>query len=184
MNCAQAEEKIYVYRELTPHERVNLDRHVSGCATCKVTMARVATEQATVQRLRGLRPPAPNHSRMTERIMGEVLERQQARRKFFYSFRAAVSAQPLRYAMATFSLILIATFAVEYNSVEGSGAITKRVPGAPRDRVVLNSASFFKSVLTEKEQTTFRTPSIYACMTGCGQTAQGDCADCEKFSKF
>ena len=181
MNCSEAEKRIYIYTELSAPERGEIDLHIHACASCKEALDRVIFGRALA---RSFSPPAlDNAGAMTRRIMDAV--NSQARRKTLAFPRIALPgfANSLRYAMATLSLCLLATFFAEY-SKDSEVAREKLVNATPHEAVKLNTAEFSRALTDTKDEKS-ESITLYECVVNCLRKGDQICAVCtERFSKL
>jgi hypothetical protein len=174
MNCVQTEARIYLYRELAPQERKNLDRHLATCRSCAELHERVNEDRVAMRRIFQIPAPVPDYSAITRKVMNTVGKMQRKNSSLDIAFRHPI-INPVRYAFAVLSTFLVVTFFVEQGPVIESQGDQKVATLAAQENILLNSESFHRSLSKPRDATKI---SLYDCVVRCLHTAQGNCADC------
>jgi hypothetical protein len=172
MNCREAEERIYLYEELSPREREQTDLHIKTCAACKQISDRAKTLREMTAAT--AKPVLPDSAAMTRRIMSVVQQKVPGRAMTLGKFFQVPYINALRYSMAALSLLLLFSFVQEYNmGVQVSGPVRS----SHNTGAVLNTTSFREALETARKKNS-HTSSLYDCITKCLQTHDAICSDC------
>lgn len=75
MMCREAEEKIYLYDELSTTERIRIDAHVNTCASCREAMHAYRFQKEITGALAAQPLVIRNASALTHKIMGALEKR-------------------------------------------------------------------------------------------------------------
>ena len=182
MKCADAEEKIYLYTELSKREQGEIDHHLATCLSCRRIMERVSTMRKTIALQRTNIPTMTNEAMMTRRVMDDI-GRIQKKKKGTWSPFSQNPLIGLRYSMAALSVFLLAFFVVEYRD-NGQVKVVKLPPRADDRQVDLNLASFHGAFFKARENKQETAGLISECVAKCLQSKAPDFQDCsEKFAK-
>ncbi len=181
MKCQEAEQRIFLYGELTEQERRETDDHVRCCEFCMQAMERTqALTRITVDH-RANPPALPNEAAMTHRIMAAVRQ-DNRRRSPQVRLRYGFFMPSLRYAMAGLSFVLAISFFMESAGNDDSLALYKRSPVLPGHEPVLNIAAFH-SAFFEARSSNQQSTALAKCLTSCLESKE-ECDRCAKmFSK-
>ena len=182
MKCSAAEERIYLYKELSKREQEEVDRHLTTCLSCTRTMERVQNMHKTVSNLQADIPSMTNEALMTHRVM-DAIGRRHTRQTVTWNLFSQNPLIGLRYSMAALSVFLLAFFVVEYSD-NGPVKVIKPYPRANDRHVELNLASFHGAFFKAREDKQETAGLISECVAKCLQSKPSDCQDCsEKFAK-
>ena len=182
MKCQDAEEKIYLYTELSKREQGEINRHLTTCLSCRLIKERVSAMHKTIAFHRANIPPMTNEALMTHRVMDEI-GRRQKRQTVGWSIFSHNPLMGLRYSMAALSVFLLAFFVVEYSD-NGPVKVVKPYPRADDRQVELNLASFHGAFFKAREDKRETAGLISECVAKCLHQQSPDCQDCsEKFAK-
>lgn len=184
MNCSESEKNIYVYNELTAHEREETDHHVKTCASCRRIMERVSILHNVMKSHQSHTPSMTNHAQMTHRIMDALNKVRGKRKSPWYWFAFDLNVNAVRSGMAVLSLLLVVTFIGEFSSESASVQLVKHYPRKPGEKTPLNLASFHAAFLQSKEKNVRSSMLMSECVNNCLQLESSDCEDCaNKFAK-
>ena len=177
MKCSETEERIYLYRELSPLELEETDQHLETCASCRLIMERVKAMSTTAVIAKAEIQPMNNKAQMTRRIMDAIDAIEKQKRGKWSVLIQKISITPLRYGMAALSFFLVFFFLGEY--VRGSEPkVTKRYPENPYRNIELNIASFHSTFFTAKKDGQHVPTFLSQCVAGCLQSRGRDCQEC------
>ena len=178
MNCREAESHIYLYRELSPREREETEKHVTTCAGCAQLLEAVRAQSNMIRAASQVEPEIPDASRMTRNIMESVHKRERRNRGVFNMIFPMSSANVLRYSMAMVSLLLVVTFVTEYNTGTQIARPQKAVP--VQRNIELNSTRFH-AMFIEKRETMRNTGTLFhECIMNCLYGPADNCEACRK----
>lgn len=184
MKCSEIEKNIYLYNELSAHERAETDEHVRTCAACKGIMEQAIILQNVMKSHQAHTALMTNHAQMTRRIMDALDMVAESRNAPRHWFPFAFSMNALRYAMATLSLILVSIFIGEFSIGSDTLMLAEHRPGTPGGQTELNLASFNTAFLESKETDERPFMLLSECLSKCLQVRNGDCEACiNKFAK-
>jgi Zn-finger nucleic acid-binding protein len=80
MSCEEVEKNCWLYSELTPDERTELQRHVETCAACATTWQQASELRSIIDKARA-HAPAPTHqAQLTHRILQALPTKSMARK--------------------------------------------------------------------------------------------------------
>src|SRR5690349_19736405 len=109
MSCAEFEQNIYLYDELSTSERTLLDAHLKTCAACAALLVEVNVAQQAVKKIASDEVLPRHAARLTSGIMSKITTD---------TSRSSVLALPFfvrtRLALTVLSICLLASFAVEF----------------------------------------------------------------------
>lgn len=187
MKCSEFEKQIYLYDELTSHQREEIDAHVSTCSHCMQTLNGVRRMRRVVALHPSETPSLRNHAEMTRRIMDAVGQMQQEKRSLFERMaeylRQAQMQEQVRYYMAVLSVLLIAVFLIEYSNGNEQPKIVKQYQVAD-PKTELNLASFHTLFLEARTENRKASVEISDCLARCLKVSTHDCKECaDKFAK-
>ena len=181
MNCKKAERRIYLYRELTPRQREETDRHMASCASCRQLSARINQEREMMREILSRPQPLPDPVRFTQSVMREIAKSQQKKVSAFHFLYAFIFSNPVRYGMAALSMLLVVAFMAEHNTRPVSQNSFGNQAGV---KIEMNSASFYEA-LKEEKQNPETNSSVYQCVMTCLQTKDANCSECRmKFANL
>lgn len=184
MKCPEAEEKIYLYRELTSFERDQVDNHLKNCLSCRQIMARVNHLRHMIAGTQAEVPSMANEARMTSRIMDALQEIQRKKTTRWGGILQYLQTSSLRYGMTALSFCLVIFFIGEYAGGGNLPKVTKHYPRYRGKKTELNLASFHGAFLHARENDRRNTTLISGCITACLQSQGHDCTKCsDKFAK-
>ncbi len=115
MNCKKTEELIVLYSELTPIERSKLEEHLQSCCACSQLFAGIQNQQEIVATVKNRSPEIENPVAFTDQIMAAIPAKKFQPKKKENSIRSLFQWTPLQTALATCSLVLAFTFALEFS---------------------------------------------------------------------
>jgi hypothetical protein len=120
-------------------------------------------------------PGVPDPAALTRRIMNAVQETARRRTLTLPEFFRVPYLNTLRYGLAALSLLLVFSFAQEYNS----GAPFSGPVHSPHStgEAVLNTMSLREALKSAKKNNN-RTSSLYECIAKCLQAHDAICSDC------
>lgn len=183
MNCQEAEEKIYLYSELSLAECEQVDQHLSTCVSCRQTMSRVTFMQQVIVGYKAEVPRIMNEAHMTRRIMDAVQQVQQRKITRWDGILQGLHANTLRYGMGALSFALVGFFVAEYTGGQNIGTVTKFHPQRA-NKTELNLASFHNAFFSARQNDRQASTLISECVAGCVYGQDADCKKCsEKFAK-
>ena len=110
MNCRAAERLIYLGRELTEHESLELQEHIAGCASCASLQMSYADIELRVSELSRREESPIDASRLTEKIITKINDR----RKPVVS-TALFPGTWIRLGLSGISIMLILSFYFEFS---------------------------------------------------------------------
>lgn len=145
MKCSAYEQSIYLWEEISPEEKAELNRHMEICPACTALFQQVQLMQAQLTEVSLNKTIAPHAAQLTSRIMQAVHEQQHAN----LATRLFSSFQLIRYAFATLSLVLLVSFGVEYIH---TGAPQKTLTTTREEGVILSSAIIRSSAEDRKKR--------------------------------
>lgn len=165
MNCRKMGEKIYLYNELTPSEKIVVDQHLSQCDPCSQLAREVLYSQAVIKNAAKRRPELRNPSVLTQRIMN-AREKEEGKLSILSMLFNQLDGIIVRYSMGIISVILISFFIYEQQT-EGNSAARKNITNAGTlldygkfmnafvkqrdDKISNNRYSYYKSERIEKK---------------------------------
>jgi len=152
MKCEEAEEKIYLYDELSATEKIIVDQHVASCDTCGIAMQAYTFQKGIISTLSINAPVPRNASALTHKIM-DALEKQPRRISWIDRVQSYMDIVWLKISLTAVSAVLAVFFLVEQNQpqlVMGNGQTT--------EGPVLNTHLFMKQ---QKEATSEKRVSVY-----------------------
>jgi predicted anti-sigma-YlaC factor YlaD len=148
MKCNAYEQSIYLWEEISPEEKVTVNRHMETCPDCAALFQQVQVMQQQVTKVSAKRTISPNAAQLTSRIMQAVHEQQQ--RSHTTRLTSVFSPfQLVRYACATLSLVLLISFGLEYVQ---TGAIQKTQTTTLEEGIILSSAIIRSSAADRKKR--------------------------------
>ena len=112
MNCKDFETNIYLYSELNPLEKNQLDEHLQSCTTCSALFEEVKQAQHFVREIAEDKILPANAARLTSNIMSNVLSNKQREVSLIDLFFSRA-----RFVMTVLSIGLLIGFAVEFLDV-------------------------------------------------------------------
>lgn len=117
MNCKKAEELMVLYSELSFSEKSQLKEHLSTCASCSVLYKSIQQQREVISKTNTWSPEIINPVAFTDDIMNALPK------KLFQSEKRNVLSTyfdwtPLQTSLAACSLVLVFTFAVEFDRTE------------------------------------------------------------------
>lgn len=184
MKCSEAEEKIYLYRELTAAERRDIDGHLNTCLLCRRTMSSVINMQDVVADDQAQVPPMTNEAQMTHRIMDTIRDIQNRETSRWEGVLQSLQTTFLRYGMAAISFALVSIFIAEYAGGKNIATVTKIDPRSAAKKTELNLASFHSAFFSAKEDRRQTPALISGCIVVCRQSPAPECDRCsDKFVK-
>lgn len=169
--CHEIEERIYLYDELSEHDRSETDLHIASCASCRTVMesARELRNQSARYRMQ----PAPEAREiLTERIMASVTEKPRTRQ-----FHNLILAPFIRYGMAAVSTALLIAFCADY-SIQEEPVASKQFPRktpATADAASVNRVFLATRAIEERNGKTWS-----ACIMSCSDQYAPLCAECSQ----
>jgi anti-sigma factor RsiW len=118
MNCKKIEELLVLYSELTPTEKTTVEAHLENCSACTALFENLQKQQEVMAKAKKWSPEIKDPIAFTDRIM-EALPRQSGKptkqKNMIFNIFNWTSLQT---ALAACSLVLVFTFAVEFNYTE------------------------------------------------------------------
>lgn len=184
MKCPEAEEKIFLYRELTAADRENIDEHLKTCMLCRQTMSSAIDMQDVIACGKADVPSMTNEAQITRRIMDAIQETQKRQILNWEKILRSFQASSLRYGMSALSFALVMFFIAEYAGGENMATVTKSYPQHPGMKTELNIASFHTAFFSARDDGRQTSTLISECVTGCLQSQDPDCKKCvKKFAK-
>ncbi len=148
MKCSAYEQSIYLWEEISPEEKAELNRHMEICPACTALFQQVQLMQAQLTEVSKNKTPAPHAAQLTSRIMQAVHEQQRSLRPTLLT-SLFTPFQLIRYAFATLSLVLLVSFGVEYIH---TGAPQKTLTTTREEGVILSSAIIRSSAEDRKKR--------------------------------
>lgn len=184
MKCPEAEEKIHLYRELSPVECEQVDEHLRTCTSCRQIMSRVINMQQMIAGSGREVPSMANEAQMTHRIMDALQGIQKEKTTRWEGILQRLQTSAVRYGMAALSFTLVIFFIAEYAGGENMATVTKFDPQHPGKKTELNIASFHTAFFSARENDRQTSTLISECVTGCLQSQNPECTKClDKFAK-
>jgi hypothetical protein len=178
MNCSEAERRIYLYKELTPREQEETQRHIATCMSCKEIMDRVKSARIILRPISQTRTDMPDKGVMAARVMNAVRKMQQKKQVQSNIFPSNVFIHTLRYAMAALSLFLLVAFVNEQDMEIMTPPLQLNSSLEDGQKPELNSASFHDALIAVKEKNKNHPRSLYDCVMLCVSIGDADCKDC------
>lgn len=151
-SCIWIQHFLYLYDELTSTEKTLADNHLQHCEGCSKLFESLKENQALIQRAAQVQIVTPHAGRLTSNIMTGIAKQNKQSVSWFHNVL-------FRYAMMATSFMLILFFGAEQLSPAES--VYKRVPEART--VTLNSSSFMKVIIDQRERKKSDKSSLYAC---------------------
>ena len=180
MKCLNAERNIFLFGELEEQEKQETLIHIASCERC----ARLYEETKTTTRVvtKAFAPPEPDTLKLTNLIMGkvEMLERKQ--KTVFDQLFDYFELKPVRYALATISLVLLISFADQLFAPSFT-TITKRMPG---NRTVKIDEGFYAGLVKRSAsmKADLTHVSLDFCFKVCANPENEQCTACiQKYTK-
>jgi anti-sigma factor RsiW len=148
MKCSAYEQSIYLWEEISPEEKVAVNRHIETCPDCAALLQQVHIMQGLVNEVSAKKIISPNAAQLTSRIMQAVHEQQRISHSTLTA-RLFSTFQLARYALATLSLVLLISFGMEYIH---TGAPQKTQTTTLEEGVILSSAIIRSSAEDRKKR--------------------------------
>lgn len=178
MKCENAEQRIFLYKELSERERDETDEHMRHCASCMQIMERASTSDQIIRRHRADTPLLQDDAAMTRRIMVAIGARQE-RSAVRTSNRQVFAMPAIRYVMAALSLVLAISFVIESTSSADMPELYPRISG---DKPLLNVAAF-QSAWVNSRNNRQQSAMLARCVASCVESKE-ECEGCANiFSK-
>jgi predicted anti-sigma-YlaC factor YlaD len=111
MNCSRFEESIWLYDELTPSQRKDMDEHSINCKTCRKLAEGFFQSRALLKKVSTQKPAVQNAPHLTQRIMNAI--EKEKRMTWLDELVSCLDSYFLRYAFSAVSLFLISFFVFE-----------------------------------------------------------------------
>ncbi len=161
MMCADFEEDIHLYRELTDTEKLRVDSHLQECATCRELFQLVSAAQHHIAQTAAVKPLPENEARLTRNIMQAIDDVSVKKQTVFNAFFESVF---VKYSLAALSFALIVGFTFEFQSENRSTIPSHTATVTPAKTVTLNTTMLLQAV-HEKTRAKQKEPrSLYACI--------------------
>lgn len=180
MKCIKVKEKLYLYNEITPAERQEVDAHLKICNSCQRVAGQLRAANKAVSLHRMNVPQIANQAHMVQRIMGRIETLENTSSTFsWFKFGDRLSVGPLRYALAVLSIFLVTFFLGEYSQSVNDSYVIKHTRVPLGQKTELNLASFHNAFFTLRDK---RDPSglFSTCVSSCLQMDESDCEACSK----
>lgn len=149
MNCSGFEENIYLYEELTPSQRKDLDDHSTTCMACKKLADEVFQSRVLIKKISAQRPEAHNTRQLTQRIMNAI--EKEKRVPWLDGIASYLDSYFVRYAFSAVSLFLISLFVYEQQYSEYKPPIVKTEAIEIEQGTVLDMNTFSNTYLKWRE---------------------------------
>jgi hypothetical protein len=114
MKCEEAEERIYLYRELSQQEQHELDQHIATCASCQLLQQSIQRISVLMKSADNVQMKPSNPEQLTQRIMTSI-KKKEAPQKFLSTFIQYVESHFVKYSFAALSVFLVTVFVIEYS---------------------------------------------------------------------
>jgi hypothetical protein len=178
MNCEEYKKLIYLFTELTPFEKRKVEDHITICSACNTLFQQVQREGDMLRSLLTSQRVPSESSLLTGRIMSAISERAAHKSSIAEKFFDVLEFQPLKYALAVMSIIIVGFFVSEtYVAGKNTAGIYKRYPARPKT-VQLNSAKFYQQV-KETFESGQSSLSLRDCIATCETPEEQKCSDCK-----
>jgi len=153
MNCKNIEESIFLYKELSLKERALVDKHITGCSSCKELLIQVNHQYQLTSKAAEIPVPTGNSERIKFRIMKGLEPNQKINLldRIFLLFEY----RWLQSAMGIVSITLIGFFVSEITSASNL-AFNKSYK---TDVAILNTQRFLQTYIKRRESP--KTISLY-----------------------
>jgi hypothetical protein len=117
MNCREAENRIYLFRELSEKEKREVDQHIANCESCRLILQSTQRIDLLLKRANNIRVQPRNPELLTQRIMTSIKKRE-AHQTLLSTFIQYVESHFVKYSFAALSIFLVAVFVKEYSQKE------------------------------------------------------------------
>jgi hypothetical protein len=157
MKCKDAEKQIYLYRELSQQEQLEVDQHVRECASCKQLMQTTQRVEALLKKSADVNPQPKNSALLTQRILSSIKKKEQ--RSFTSSLFDYLNSYFTRYAFAALSVFLVTVFVSEYSQ---ETVVLRQNVTVMNDGPILDTKEFHQKFYQRKQQKDEQPVSHYA----------------------
>jgi hypothetical protein len=149
MNCSGFGKSIYLYEELTPSQRRDLDEHSTTCMACSKLAKEVFQSRTLIKKISVQRPQVQNTGQLTQRIM-DAIEKEK-RVSWLDRIVSYLDSYFVRYAFSVVSLFLISWFVYEQQYSEYKLPIVKTEAIEIKQGTVLDMNAFSNTYLKLRE---------------------------------
>ena len=120
MRCKKYQKLLHLNRpgELSERQQMRLTRHLAHCPTCAAAFRRIQNADATLRQLREFKPELKEPENLASEIVQEArglkgMMRRNPFENFVVGILDIIEAPKVRYAMAGFIILLIASFFIQ-----------------------------------------------------------------------
>lgn len=185
MKCSEYEKLIYLYWELSDDEKLELDTHISSCASCSASFAQIQRDRSMVDKLMKRIPDEFKNENpfLTSKVITAIQrESEKAKISIIEQFLPVFSFRPLRYALAVASLAIVVFFLVEIDPINH----TKNAVSMYKQRQVIETVQLNSSAFRERIKNSIRNPEAQAasafsfagCLKECRDEQKNSCREC------
>lgn len=147
MSCMDFEEHIWLYDELSPEQKILLDKHLLTCADCKMIWEQAQALAATSKVWQEDVPAVEHEAQLTHKIMGAI-ESKRDQKNSLLTLIDLINTRWLRYSMASLSVLLVITFLYDRPFAEHS---TETVSHEIPEAASLTRSDFIKDRIKVKK---------------------------------
>lgn len=180
MKCSDSKKLIYLYTEINDGMRVKLMEHLKTCRDCSIVFEAFQRDQKLINA--SFVPPATDHAILTNRIIRKIREAGPKRNPVMEQLFWLIDSKPLKYGLASISLILITQFSSEWSLSPKDRPVAERQAIVPRQAAVKLNTAYFKLLgdkLRKREYlSTPENISFYECLQNCTTFSRTVCAEC------
>jgi len=158
MKCREAEEKIYLYRELSEKEQRELNQHIATCESCRLLHQSAKRIEVLMKRTNNIPVQPRNPQLLTQRIMTSI-KKKESHQTLLSTFINYVESYFVKYSFAALSIFLVAVFMKEYSQEE---VILRQNLAVKQNGPTLNTAAVHEKFQQRKQHKEDQPISYYA----------------------
>jgi hypothetical protein len=171
MSCKECEKLIFLYKELTPEEKRNIDAHLVTCHSCAKIFEQTQQHRIVVQQV--LEPVPEKFVNENPFLTAKIISAIQSKKpeSIIGKFLPFLHFPLVRSSMALISVALLVTFSIEIWPAQNiAGLVGRYRQISITETVRLNSQKFHEQIraaVKANSRTTTSSFSIAACFNEC-----------------
>lgn len=142
MNCEKANKQLYLFTELTDHERDQVIQHMAGCMQCKELAESLEQMNDVIVRIRKVAAEPTDSFVLTNKIMSEVRTSDHKPFRLYETFLRFIESNQVRWTLVGVSMVLIFLFALEQTKSSETKRMYSVALPVSSNTTILNAKNF------------------------------------------